>query len=164
MSISKDVLAEISSNVLAEIRAMSAEEFRTVLVHQEYHDFGKDDFTAGFIFDILNAAGLTKKDVQIDIISVERDLTHQIHYHKDAHAFIVILGEREHVPASTTAEAYIDGRWFPVSAGQVLSIPPGTHHGFRVQNNVADILRFLSVQSPPITREDEDDYHQVPVS
>ena len=161
MGVSQDVLTSISTKVLREIRRMSSSEFRKLLLHQQYHDFGKDDFSADFVADILGEYMLTSKDVQIDIVCVERDLSHQVHYHSDAHAYLIVLGEQEHVPNPKTAEAYVDGRWFPVSSGQVLSIPPGVHHGFRVSENVGDILQFLSVQSPPIVRDDDDDYHLV---
>jgi quercetin dioxygenase-like cupin family protein len=159
MSLPPAILEAISDEVLVAIRDMSPEEFSRVLLHQDYHDFGKDDFTGGFIESILIRHGLSKKDVQIDIISVNRDLTHQVHFHREAHAFLVVLGPLEHVAAPRTAEAYLGERWFPVSAGRVLSILPGTPHGFRVQENSGDVLRFLSVQSPPIVRNGEDDYY-----
>jgi mannose-6-phosphate isomerase-like protein (cupin superfamily) len=65
------------------------------------------------------------------------------HIHEASESFIYIL--------AGGAVVTLDGRQFPVRAGDTIYIPPGMSHGFSTPKTAVELL---SVQSPPIYPED----------
>ncbi len=113
-----------------------------------------------FLEPILKRYAVTIKEVQIEIVSVTKDLSDEIHYHKEAFASVVIMGKDDHVRDPIDAAAYYNDFWFPIRAGDCIYIPARVPHGFTIQEN--GILYFLSVQAPPIVDEQgRDDYFSI---
>ncbi len=108
---------------------------------------------------ILRPHGLTEEDVQIEIVRVDTDLSKEIHYHNESYAYVVCLGGEYKTENPRGAQAFLIDSWFPVEVGNVIKIPPKTHHGFTV--DAGGLLIFLSVQAPPIEQNGVDDYHLV---
>ncbi len=154
-----ETLQKIAESILEKLQNASAEESARLLQMNDYHGFLKAKIPPDFLQEILSPYGLTPHEVQIEIVKVDRDLSNEIHYHESSHAYCVILGEKEKVENPRVAQAFLKNHWFPVSAGEIVSIPPQTPHGFTVGEG--GHLVFLSVQAPPIEREGSDDYHKV---
>ncbi len=156
-------LEAVARNVRVQLvsRFSNQEKLLNGLVMKDYHGFSKARWPEELLNDALRwTGGLTPDDVQVEIVRVQTDLTHEVHHHKTAHAFVIILGAWSNLPNPIHAEGFIGGQWQSVGAGQEIDIPPGTAHGFRV-NGDGD-LWFLSVQSPQIERSDgHDDYYRV---
>lgn len=158
---SLSLMRNVSQAVLMRLRAItSPEEITRLLNMRDYHGFMKSRLPEDFLVTILEPFGLTLKDIQVEVVSVSQDLTEEIHIHKEASAFVTILGQGENLPDPLRASGYIDEDWNRVGVGQEIEIPAGTPHGFTVERG--GILYFLSVQSPPIERAGgHDDYYRV---
>lgn len=149
-------LTQMAETILRAFRAGSvAPQFHFM----SYHGFGKATLDPEWVSSILPAE-LSIEDVQIDVISVKGDLSHQVHYHEHALAHLVILGPAEGAPAPKSAEAFLGSNWKQITSGSILLVRPGTAHGFRAA--VDDEFWFLSLQCPPILRQGGDDYFVVP--
>ena len=156
-----ETLQKIAESILGKLKSASVEEAACLLQMNDYHGFLKARIPEDFLKEILSPYSLTPEQVQIEIVKVDRDLSNEIHYHEGSHAYCVILGESEKVENPKEAKAFVKDHWFSVNSGDVVSIPPGTPHGFTVGEG--GHLIFLSVQSPPIEREGNDDYHKVEI-
>lgn len=149
-----DELQAIAASIMDFLRGA---ECHTMFEFTNYHGFGKARFPHGIIADLLSSYGFTTKDVQVELVFVNSDLTREVHLHVDTNAYCVVMGKDVHYPNPDLARTYRDGKWIPLKAGDELAIPTGTKHGFTVNNG--GVLYFLSVQSPPIVREDgHEDY------
>ena len=141
-------LTALSSAIVTALRPPRA---LTLTPWFDYHGFRKARVAAGLKIP---------EWAQVEFVVVARDLSDELHYHREAHALTTVLGNAEGFPDPRKASAYVGGTWRPVAAGNVLDIPPGTPHGFTIAPD--GYLAFLSVQSPPIERPDgADDYHRV---
>ena len=150
-------LKHVADAVRAKLRAMSEDKVRETLVMADYHGFAKARFPESFLAEVVKPHNLKPQDVQLEVVHVGCDLTNEIHLHREATAIAVCLGPEEHFPAPKFAQGFLTDHWFDVSVGDVVDIPAGTPHGFTVSEG--GTLTFLSVQSPPIVREDgHDDY------
>ena len=153
-------LRKISEDLVTMIRGISQAEFRAMLEMKDYHGFMKSRFPHSILKKILEPYSLNPEEIQIELVEVHTDLSHENHIHKEAHAVTTILGELEHVDNPQHASAFKMDSWFPVSTGDQLDFPPHTPHTFTVKPG--GILYFLSVQAPPIERDDgHDDYFRV---
>lgn len=142
-------LGKISSTVISKLHQHP--ELKQEIQLNDYHGFQK-----GKLPRIL--LGNYDSDVlQAEVVEVTTDLSSEIHSHKHSHAYCYILGSKEGFPDPVNAYAFLGTQWKPVSAGSIVDIPPGIPHGFTVENGM---LYFLSVQSPSIERQGEDDYHR----
>src|SRR5436190_23151706 len=121
----------------------------------DYHGFGKVRLSPEVLAKVPSLSGTDLKDIQPEIIRVDRVLTQEVHYHKHAYAFVVCLGKSWNFPDPVAARAFFNGRWSYVESGLAIRIAPGTPHGFTIYSG--GILYFLSVQSPPIIGDDGSD-------
>jgi len=153
------ILKSLSRAIIQYFRSLSSEEFWHMVEVQEYHGFGKSRLPEQFLQELLDPYNLVPKDVQIELVKVATDLTHEVHYHQRTFAFCTILGSSEHVDPPRAARAFLNDKWSDVTIGQEIEIPAGVLHGFTVDTQHNGILYFLSVQAPPIVRGDGDDYH-----
>lgn len=144
------------SNAIADLGTRAALRFA------DYHGFRKSRPPESIVTGILQARRLPAPAFQIDVVSVETDLTHEVHYHEHACAYVIVLGTTSGFPDPQGGYVFLQNSWNVVSAGQEVFIPPGVPHGFTV--NPGGHLYFLSVQSPPIVRDDgHDDYVRIRV-
>ncbi|MBI4836672.1 MAG: radical SAM protein [Candidatus Abawacabacteria bacterium] len=151
-------LPAISDKILHLLQTTNTSQLKFV----EYHGFQKSRLPNSLLVNILQPLGFTAKDVQVEIVKVERDLKDEIHYHESSHAFICILGNKYHFPQPHKAFAFINSKWKMIEENEQWEIPPMTPHGFRVRQN--GYACFLSIQTPPIMKADSDDYHKVSTS
>ena len=159
MTIQPETLEAIADSILLKLKSASEEESARLLKMNDYHGFLKSRLPEDFLKEILAPFNLTSEDVQIEVVKVDRDLSNEIHYHEGSFAYCVCLGPEYRAEEPRGAKAYLKDTWLPVGAGDVVRIPPGTHHGFTVDEG--GVLVFLSVQAPPIERDGNDDYHKV---
>ena len=119
---------------------------------RDYRGFGKSR-TALYTYDGNHP------DIECEVVKVNSNLTDQIHLHKDACAYIRIIGEAEGFENPRNASYFLGTTWMPAKFNDALLIPPQTPHGFSV--SPGGILYFVSVQSPPIVGEHHEDYIKV---
>lgn len=124
----------------------------------DYHGFAKVRIPGDSFPQTSAIVEIGPNQVQAEIVRVDKDLSHEIHYHKRASAYVIVLGDWEGIPEPKNAKMFVNGEWKDIGKGFERFIPSGTPHGFTVNGG---ILYFLSVQSPPILNESGDDYHQV---
>jgi len=152
---------------------MSAEEVATLISMEDYHGFSKSWLPDHFLKPILDPYGFLPHEVQVEIVSVTRDLRDEVHHHEEADAIVNILGKKQHLPNPVGASAFLENsstftpcvvfmgnnEWFSLNASYRIDIPAGYKHGFTVEPE--GVLYFLSAQSPPITGpEGRNDYHK----
>lgn len=156
--VTPSVLESISRDISGILKKQG--RVSRTLRFDEYHGFRKSRLPTSLLTSVLNPRNFTETAVQIEVVHVETDLTHEVHFHKEASAYITILGEEFGFPNPREARAFLSKDWFVVAPCQELIIPAGTLHGFTV--SPGGQLYFLSVQSPPIVRDDgHDDYFQL---
>ena len=81
----------------------------------------------------------------LEIVELQRESTYKPHYHKHSSAVIyIILGEGTFILGDDTINYY---------PGKRVLIPAGTLHGFNTKTRTL----FLSIQSPPILSQTNDD-------
>lgn len=154
-------LEKISADVIRWLRELPDGALFNIIAMKDYHGFAKSRLPERILGSILMPYGLTPADIQVEIVAVTSDLSHEIHLHKEAHAFATILGAAEHVDNPRRAYGFKGGDWFPVTSCERVDIPEGIPHTFTV-TEPGGILYFLSVQAPPIEREGgADDYQMV---
>ena len=150
------LLKTLSSAIVAALRPPRA---ITLTPWFDYHGFRKARIDHEGAGGGPAIAFPVPSSVQVEFVVVVEDLSHEIHYHREAHALTTVLGNAEGFPDPRRAAIYLAGAWRPVGAGDVFDIPSGTPHGFTVAPD--GYLAFLSVQSPPIERPDgADDYYR----
>ena len=159
MNIQPQTLKKIVEVVLERFASLSQEEFRRILNMSDYHGFLKSRLPEEFLSEVLVPFKLTPADVQIEVVEVATELKHEVHYHENAFAYCVCMGEKYHVRPPLKASAFLDNAWFPVVDAAVVEIPPRTPHGFTIDEG--GTLTFLSVQAPPIVGHGHDDYHRL---
>ncbi|MBU6389443.1 hypothetical protein KGQ71_02905 [Patescibacteria group bacterium] len=159
--------AEVSLERLATICQAVVEQLRSNPEFQDlfeepvgYHGFKKARIPDLRLAEYLRSWGLRPDQLQVEIVLVEADLSHEVHQHHQSNAVVYILGQEEGQSSPLEAQAYIEDSWVPIEVGQMLVIPAGTAHGFTVAEG--GTLTFLSIQSPPIVRPDgKDDYYRL---
>jgi hypothetical protein len=149
----------ITRDILAALRTSRAGLWPIIKPPMlDYHGHGKARMHGFFLRPILRPYQASETSVQIEIVSVDTDLRHEVHKHHIAHAIVTALGEPEGFPDAVLAHSYAAGVWHEIYTGDQIDIPPGTPHGFTT--SPGGVLWFLSVQSPPIVGHDgNDDYH-----
>ena len=126
---------------------------------KEHRGFGKASVGSSYLKRILASRGLSPVMVRAELVRVNMDLSSEVHYHKEAHTYVVVVGESEHLPRPLKAKAFICGSWQSVADSREIQIPPHCEHGFMVGRD--GILYFLSIESPPSDIDDEEDYYRV---
>ena len=156
MKITKDLLEDISKKLIYLFQNQS--NFANSIKLKDYHGFDKGIIPLLELQKITNKYNISPKEIQAELISVKKDLSNEIHKHKESHAYVNILGNSENVPTPNKAYVFLKDAWFEVKEGEITDIPPNTLHGFTIKPR--GTLYFLSVQSPPIKRTDgHDDYY-----
>lgn len=153
-------MQDIGRSAQSQLRSLDSDALvRELLNMRDYHGFSKSRLPPEFLSSILEPFGVTASDVQLEVVMVDRDMSHEVHVHNEANAFVIILGSEEHLPDPSHGECYLNEGWSPVTVSQEINIPAGTKHGFRSEGGV---IWFLSTQGPPIERSGgHDDYHRV---
>lgn len=142
--------------------ALTDTAVRNALVFEDYHGFQKSRLPSSVLAKVLLSRGLTEADVQIEVVRADRDLTSEVHYHEAAAAYITILGAELGFENPQGGRYFLEHAWHLAIPGQEIPIEAGVPHGFTV--DAGGRLYFLSVQSPPIVRENgHDDYFKVAV-
>jgi quercetin dioxygenase-like cupin family protein len=93
--------------------------------------------------NVRMATCITRKDtetVSACMIDIAPNEGAPIHRH-DAHVDSILV-------ISGTGEAYVNGRWEPIEAGDYLFVPQGEDHG--IQNTGHDTLKIFVHHSPPM--------------
>jgi len=150
-----ELVKRITEEIRGALRMMPPETVHEIILQMvNYHGFGKYRFSK----EISGAMSRYQGDVQAELIRVNGDLSHEVHYHEKSRAYVACLGVEESLPNPIRATALIyDGVY--CHSGSVFDIPPGMVHGFTVKRG--GILYFLSVQTPPIVGGGHDDYHRI---
>jgi len=161
MNIEADTLKQIANSVISKLKSVSEDELKDILQINDYHGFLKSRISESFLMEVFSPSQLTSRDVQIEIVKVETDLSKEIHFHENSYAYVICLGKEHNLEDPRNAKAFLKNSWFPVRVGDVIKIPPKTLHGFTVENG--GILTFLSVQAPPIEQFGIDDYHKIDI-
>ncbi len=154
-------LQEIADAVLARFTDPTlAAEFKSSMT--SYHSFWRRTLPRALWRPAAENAGLGECEIQVELVEVISDRQDETHLHRKSGTLIVILETRSGLSSQTAGPStYTDGAWRKVQMGNILEIPPGKVHGFTVEH--LGLLRFLSIQYPPITRPDgEDDYVRAP--
>ena len=150
-------LKSVANAVVEQLRKMPEDEVHKTFAMIDYHGFEKARFPEAFLEELAKLKNLNAREIQLEVVHVARDLTHEIHYHRSSSAVTTILGPEEKFSAPKLGKAFLTDHWFDVNVGDVVEIPAGTPHGFTVEEGGS--LYFLSIQSPPIVKETgEDDY------
>ncbi len=153
------VLKQLALEILMQLRLIQGKALIENLEMLDYHGFSKGRMPEEFMKKVLWSYKLAPTEIQAEIIHVTKDLRHEVHFHAAAHAYVVGLGAKEHLPEPRLASAYQVNRWISFAAGQKLEIPPGMKHGFTVEEGGE--LWCLSVQAPPIVNgHGRDGYHR----
>lgn len=159
MAASLEQLVDIADRTKQKLLTLPTGKAQGLLVMQYYHGFRKARFSDDFLHEVTKGHDLAPEDIQLEVVSVEQDLTDEIHRHHFSIARIICLGAEEGFSDARLAEGCLDLQWFPVKSGEALTIPAGAWHGFTVKDGGE--LWFLSVQSPPIVSADgKDDYEK----
>ncbi len=153
---------EIADAILAQFADPTlAAEFKKGM--KNYHGFWKRTLPKELWAQAAAAAGLGECELQVELVELVTENRHETHLHRKSGALVVILeaqrGWSGEFPRE--ARAYLDGEWKLVQAGDVIEILPGKVHGFTVGH--MGLLRFLSIQYPPISSKTHDDYVRVSV-
>jgi mannose-6-phosphate isomerase-like protein (cupin superfamily) len=128
----------------------------TTFKYIDYHNFYKAYVPEWLYKNILEFYEFNTEDVLVEIARVHGDHAKDLHYHKIAHAFCIILGES--VGVSSTGSVQIGDSITKTQAGEDFYFPTGCHHTFYGEEKD---LYFLSVQSPPLLTKDNDDFYSV---
>ena len=155
-------LQALATDIASFLRSLKPGEVRAALQFRDYHEFEKALLPRRWLDVFLAAYGYSAMDVQVEVVLVTRDLSHQIHYHNKASEYCIVLGEAEGFEKPRAARCYLYGIWRSLSAGSRISIPKKCHHEFTADPYDHGTLAFLSVQSPPLESEHGDDYHRIP--
>lgn len=126
---------------------------------KDYHGFMKAPLPLRTMKRILHPYNLAPEAVQIEVVTVLADLTHEAHVHRLAHAFIMVLGKKQYFDEPRYGYALCGNTWISVTAGQIINVPPGTPHTVTILPT--GIVHFLSVQAPPIECDGKDDYYRI---
>ncbi len=127
------------------------------LAWTDYHGFMKARLPEDRVDLTAIRYGQRASDVQVEVVTVNRDLAAEIHAHAHSRAFNVVLGPTEGFDEARGAQVFLKDRWLDIQSGDRIEFPQGVKHGFTVRPG--GILHFLSVQSPPIVgRHGQDDY------
>ena len=135
-------------------RLKSEEKDINLLPLREYHEFGKYTVNPDWYSDLVSP-----EDVMVEIAYV-RGPHPRLHYHKESHAYNLILGE-EHGVANCPEGSIIHvgkTKTIPAFSGKVVYYPENLEHSFSAPEGEA--YYFLSIQSPPLEKPDgSDDFH-----
>ncbi len=149
----------IANQVLEKFSSELGPQIIKDLTFIDYHGFGKSRLTEDFLNALLNSLNYNAKELQVEIVRVESDLTDQVHYHQFSNAFICVLSARNNFPDPIGALTYQNDDWIEIDQDYSLLIPRNTLHGFSVKPN--GMFYFLSIQTPPISGDNHDDYHKI---
>lgn len=155
-----DELRAIRTAVLEFFRGLPSGALHKILHLRNYHGFGVSRLSEPLLASLLYDFGFEPKDVQVEVVRVDCDLTHEIHIHREATAVIAVLGPAEHLDSPRSGLAYYGNRWVELSAVDELEFPPECPHTVTI-TEPNGLIYFLSVQAPPIRRPDSDDYFRV---
>lgn len=156
--IDMSVLRTAAEEIRDVLRTRNAVEIRAyVSLMRDYHGFDKVGLSDSLI-NVPSLRDVPPDKVQVELVRVNRDLSDKIHHHDNSDAYVIGLGPQEHLVEARYGIVYKVNYWTPFRTGDRVAIPKGMSHGFSLRNHVG-ILYFLSIQSPPISGEDHDDFH-----
>jgi hypothetical protein len=93
MALSMEYLQYIGTEVVAVLRMLArADVDRLRNEIKDYHGFGYVAIPQEYLAPLHSMKGVDPNDVQIEIIHVARDLSHEVHHHSDSNALVIGLG------------------------------------------------------------------------
>src|SRR5258708_25208034 len=100
ITIDMQFLREVAHAIQQKIRTSHPILMRAAVgTMKDYHGFGKYEFK----HILKNLPGFEDVDlgkIQAELIRVNSDLSNETHYHKESDAYVIFLGEEEHVPGA----------------------------------------------------------------
>jgi mannose-6-phosphate isomerase-like protein (cupin superfamily) len=127
--------------------------------YTNYHNFDKAFVPQWWYEDILELLELCPDDVLVEVAKVKGDHKKDLHYHKIAQAFCIILGEGVGVNKCDDGWVQINDQLFPSEEDAGFYFPQVSHHTF--YGGKTNDLYFLSVQNPPLLTKNKDDFYLV---
>ncbi len=134
-------------------------DFISGLTWKNYHGFLKSRLPDVKFRLLAHELGFDAEKCQAEIVEVTKDLSKEIHLHRNSRAYCVVLGEKDGFADPLYASVFLGDEWKPVRVGDIVDIPPSTTHGFTIDKGGR--LFFLSLQTPPIEHEGGDDYERI---
>jgi len=96
----------------------------------------------------LTGGSFPAQQVEIESLKVTGTLAPHLHERSNTAALVTGVG------IDGAPEQWLDDRWHPLSEGQIVEIPAGTPHGFRVNQTTLEPFFLLVVADPPIADGD----------
>lgn len=143
----------------AVLEILTRPNFSNRLTWKDYHGFLKARIPQQDFVAIAHQHHFDAEAYQAEIVEVKKDLSDEVHLHRNSRAFCIVLGQHHGFHEARKAFTYLNDQWNPVKAGDVIDILAGTPHGFTIQPGGE--LFFLSIQTPPIEGVSGDDYEKV---
>lgn len=125
----------------------------------DYHNFSKAYVPLLWYEDILTLLSYNHDDVLVEIARVRGDHTKDLHYHKIAQAFCIILGEGVGVNKCDDGLVQLDNTTLSSYENEGFYFPQNCCHTFH--GGKYNDLYFLSVQNPPLLTKNNDDFYFV---
>jgi hypothetical protein len=133
--------------------------------YEEYHNFWKCRLPITWYYEILGLLNLDKQDLLVEVARIKGNHAKDLHYHKISHAICIILGETTgFLKTPWDSAIQIDTEIKTAHENMECYFPTGCKHTF--YGSTSDTaktgdLYFLSIQSPPLLTEDNDDFYWV---
>ena len=127
--------------------------------YDEYHNFAKVRIPFNWYEDLLDLLDTNESEVLVEVARVKGLHFDDLHYHKISHAICVILGEETGFNSPDGGLVQIGSKSYVAREGMECYFPTGCHHTFH--GGMSRDLYFISVQSPPLLTEDNDDFYFV---
>ena len=133
--------------------------------YTEYHNFWKCRLPYHWYSDLLEMLDLDKDDLLVEVARIKGNHAKDLHYHKISHAICIVLGENSGFTKTPWDSAVqIDGEVMIAHEDMECYFPTGCKHTFygsASDNSDLGDLYFISIQSPPLLTEENDDFYWV---
>jgi hypothetical protein len=159
-----DYLQSIGLTVIGKLGRIGPNTARRMFDTKKYHGFEKAklplELIEAMFRDENHPPEISWQSVQVEIVSVEPNLTPEIYSHWEADTFVIDISVMSAFPPPRGAWVFLKQKWNTFPMNGRFRIPAKAPRGFSV--NRGGSLWMLSVTSPLIEREDGyDDYHTV---
>ena len=136
-----------------------------VVGYTEYHNFWKVRLPYHWYSDVMKTLDLTMDDLLVEVARIKGNHAKDLHYHKISHAICIVLGEKTGFnPTPYDSAVQINKEIEFAYEDLECYFPTGCYHTFygsiHDQGDDGD-LYFISIQSPPLLTEENDDFYWV---
>ena len=133
--------------------------------YEEYHNFWKCRLPLNWYDEVLVALGLEPSELLVEVARIKGNHAKDLHYHKISHAICIVLGNKTGFGKTPWDSAVqIDNEVMVVHEDMECYFPTGCKHTFygsaSDESDEGD-LYFISIQSPPLLTEENDDFYWV---